>query len=263
MPRSGTSWLSQIFDSHAKVRFRLAPLFSYAFKDYVNEQSSQSEWLEFFKKVNKHEGDEFMEQLYRKRAGEYPVFNTKADQPSFLVIKETRYHNLTTRILELLPEVKFVFLIRNPCAAIYSWLSTPREFPQKDDPMEYWRNGMNRKTGPEEFWGFDDWVKLTEMYTELMEKYPERVFIQRYEDLVREPLGATRNMFQFTGLGEVPKQSIEFLVQSHSTNKAGAYAVFKRQEEVLEKWKTGLPHEIRSEIKRELEGTKFEKYLMD
>ena len=47
MPRSGTSWLSQIFDSHPDTKFKLSPLFSYAFKNAVNIESSKKEWLKF------------------------------------------------------------------------------------------------------------------------------------------------------------------------------------------------------------------------
>ena len=36
-PRSGSSWLGQILNSSPKVCFRFQPLFSYAFKDYLND----------------------------------------------------------------------------------------------------------------------------------------------------------------------------------------------------------------------------------
>ena len=38
VPRSGSSWLGQILNSSLKVCFRFQPLFSYAFKDYLNEK---------------------------------------------------------------------------------------------------------------------------------------------------------------------------------------------------------------------------------
>lgn len=204
-----------------------------------------------------------MEQSIRKETGEYPVFKEKRSQPSFLVIKDTRYHNLTTHILELLPEVKIVFLIRNPCAAIYSWLNAPREFPPTDDPLQYWRNGLNRKTGPEEFWGFDDWVKLAEMYTSLQKRYPNRIFLQRFEDLVRESMKETKVLFQFTGLGKVPNQVDEFLSKSHSVHSQNEYSVYKDREKVMQKWKMNLPGVIQKEIEEHLVGTKLAKYLSE
>lgn len=261
MPRSGTSWLGQIFNSHPDVRFRLSPLFSYAFKDFVNEYSLRVEWVEFLRKVYYFRTDPFMEQLDRKKAGDYPVFEKKHEHPSFLVIKETRYHNLTTCILKLLPEIKFVFIIRNPCAAIYSWLNAPKEFPLKDDPMKYWRNGHNRKTGPEEFWGFDDWIKLTKLYTSLQKAYPKHIFIQRYEDLVKDPFAATKAMFRFTGLGKVPNQTNEFLCRSQKIHLGNEYAVFKAKEEMLGKWKGKLHKEIQREIEESLRGTEMSRYL--
>mgnify|MGYP000598251825 FL=1 len=61
MPRSGTSWLSQIFDSHPNVSFKLSPLFSYEFKNRVNERSTLKEWMQFFEEVSASD-DEFVNQ---------------------------------------------------------------------------------------------------------------------------------------------------------------------------------------------------------
>ena len=51
VPRSGSTWLGQIFNSHPKVNFRYQPLFSYAFKDYLNEASSSEDIEAFFKNI--------------------------------------------------------------------------------------------------------------------------------------------------------------------------------------------------------------------
>ena len=48
VPRSGTSWLSQIFNSHPDVAMRFQPLFSYSHKGRVSEDSSSEEISEFF-----------------------------------------------------------------------------------------------------------------------------------------------------------------------------------------------------------------------
>lgn len=77
MPRSGTSWLSQIFDSHPDTRFRLAPLFSFRFKNYLTQQSSCQDCIKFVHKVYNCSGDEFMEQLKLKQKGDYPTFSKK------------------------------------------------------------------------------------------------------------------------------------------------------------------------------------------
>ncbi len=261
MPRSGTSWLSQIFDSHPDVKFRLAPLFSYRFKNYLNENSNREECEEFINKVYGFSGDEFMERLELKREGHIPDFKNKSDSPSHLVMKHTRYHNLTEMLLKNSPNVKLIHIVRNPCASISSWLNTPREFNPEDDPFEYWRSGENRKTNREEYWGFDDWVKLTEYYERLADRSPEKVMVVRYEDLFTETLKMVKEMFLFSELNSIPDQTIEFLKESKNSSSDNKYSVYRGKNNVLDGWKDKLPKSIREEIYRDLKGTKLEKYL--
>ena len=51
MPRSGTTWLSQIFASSPDVRLKFCPLFSYEFKNALTEQSTAEDWRELFAAV--------------------------------------------------------------------------------------------------------------------------------------------------------------------------------------------------------------------
>ena len=263
MPRSGTSWLSQIFDSHSDVRFRLSPLFSYAFKNFVNKSSSKQRWDDFFTSVYNKEGDPFMEQIENKRKGSYPIFEKKEKKPSFLVIKDTRYHNLTQTILTNHKEVKFIHIIRNPCASICSWLRAPKEFPSTDDPLMFWRSGDNKKKGRiEEFWGFEDWKKLTNYYLTLEANYPDQVMTVCYEKLVENTLKLTSKMFEFVGLELLEDQTIRFIRESQSKSVEDVYSVYKRPEQVMNRWEQLLDDKIIRDIRSELKDTKLEKFLL-
>jgi hypothetical protein len=258
MPRSGTSWLSQIFDSSPDVNFKLSPLFSYAFKNAVGITSTPDEWIDFFKAVYISD-DSFLNQTERRTKGEYPVFEYKKSKPPKLVIKDTRYHNLTNRLLDIFHNIKFVHIIRNPCGAINSWLRAPREFPPESDIFSNWKTGLVRKTGPEEFWGYKDWKKLTKMYTDLEERFPEKVVTLRYEDLVNDAIRTTERLFKFCDL-RMEKQTLDFVKHSQANDVKCEYAVFKPKS-VKDKWKYELEKVIIDEISNDLKSTELEFYL--
>lgn len=259
MPRSGTSWLGQIIDSSPQVRFRLSPLFSYAFKNAVDEHSSKEEYKRVFQGAYQTR-DAFMCRTKERENGTYPVFEWKEDDPEFLAIKMTRFHNLLPRMLELFENLKTVSLVRHPCGAIHSWLTTPEEFPQGADPMQEWRTGRCRKTGPEEFWGFEDWKTVTRLHMDLEQKFPDRFIILQYETLVDHPIRETRKLFTFLGL-KYAEQTESFLKSSHQRHERGPYAVFKNPS-VKDRWKKELSPVIRGTIIDEVEGTDLGRFLV-
>lgn len=258
MPRSGTSWLGQIFDSSPEVRFRLSPLFSYEFKNHVNEQSTREEWEHVFQGAYAS-SNAFMNQTERRSAGEYPVFPVKQAKPRCLVIKETRFHNLLERALDLIPNLKAVAIIRHPCGAIHSWLTAPREFPRNLNPLVEWRSGACRKTSSGEFWGFDDWKTVTRLHLRLSSTMPQRFALQRYEDVVRDPVSATRRLFSFCGL-DYTSQTENFIRDSQSKHVDNEYAVFK-DPSVKDRWRTELTLEIRDSILRDITGSDLGQFL--
>lgn len=258
MPRSGTSWLSQIFDSSPEVCFRLSPLFSYEFKNQASETSDLADWLRIFEGAYESQ-NEFMLQSTRRQQGSYPKFSEKSADPQWLVVKDTRFHNLTGRLLRLFENIKVVALVRHPCGAINSWLKSPNEFPSNAKPRQEWRTGACRKTGYGEFWGFNDWIKVTEMHLRLEQEFPKNVYVQTYKDLVLSAESVARNLFKFC---EIPfsKQSAEFIEQSQKMHNPDQYAVFKNSS-VLDSWKSELSSEIQEEIYNELSGTSLERFL--
>jgi len=259
MPRSGTSWLSQIVDSSPLVRFRLSPLFSYEFKNAVTEKSSKEDYDRVFEGAY-GSNNEFMDQTYRRRNNEYPVFGEKFPGPPVLVIKMTRFHNLLQTILNYYENIRIVAIVRHPCGAIHSWLTTPGEFPENADPLVEWRNGSCRKTGPEEFWGFDDWLKVTRMHVEFEEKYRDRFRIIRYESLVDDVWTESKGLFRFLGL-PFGRQTRDFLERTHASHQESCYAVFKNPN-VKDRWRSGLDVDIQRAIVEEVNGTELRRFLI-
>ncbi|MCZ7574942.1 MAG: sulfotransferase [Ardenticatenaceae bacterium] len=258
MPRSGTSWLSQILDSSPQVRFRLSPFFSYEFKNAVNQSSSKEDYERVFQGAYQSSNN-FMNQTDRRMSGHYPTFQQKENQPEFLAIKMTRFHNLLSRILDLFDDLKMVAIVRHPCGAIHSWLTHPREFPREADPLQEWRTGKCRKTAPEEFWGFEDWKKVTRLHLQLERDLPDKFRIMRYEDLVANSVRETVHLFAFLGL-VYTAQTDHFLKLSQQQHCDDPYAVYKLPY-VKNRWKEELDPRIRKEILAEIQHTDLARFL--
>ena len=246
MPRSGTSFVGQIFDSHPKVAFRMEPIFSYALKNSVNENSTKAEFETFFQRAFVASDDVFMNQLENRNRGIYPTFK-KDPNGAYLVFKTTRFHEiLPTLLRHFSPEyLKIVSVVRHPCGAINSWLMHPNEFPQDADRMQEWRSGACRKTAKEEYWGFDDWLKLMQLHQEYEQKNLNFKIFQ-YENIVKNIKKETERLFKFSGL-DFNKQTLAFIKSCQYRNDADPYSVFKTKDAAV-KWKYQLDQDIQKEI---------------
>jgi len=259
-PRSGTSWLGQIFNSHPEVAYRYQPLFSYRFKGAIKQESSQEEIERFLHELYTVDSDEFILQTRQMDRGVHPVDLAKLPRATFLVMKEVRYHYVIETLLRQLPGMKVVGIVRHPCGVINSWLKTPREFKLEWDMLTEWRQAPSKNQGrPEEFYGFEKWRELATLFLDLSRRYPESFHLVRYEDLVHSPLETTKRMFAFCGM-ELPPQTTAFLVTSQAREVEDPDTVF-RSPDVSERWETQLCSEIREAILREVEGTELKVFL--
>ena len=259
-PRSGTSWLGQIFRSHSDVAYRFQPLFSYRFKDRIGTASSDDEIHKFLKELYEVTEDAFILGDWRKELEPQISDAKKADHPSWLVWKEVRYHHLIEKFLLAVRDQKVVGIIRNPCAVINSWLQAPKEFKQEWDVQSEWRYAPAKNQGRiEEYNGFEKWKELSLLFLELQRRYPDRFIFIQYEDLVTQPVQQVEMLFSFLNL-HMEQQVIDFINASQSRHVDDAYSVFKSPL-VKDKWRSELHPHIIAEITHDLLGTTLERFL--
>ena len=227
VPRSGSSWLGQIINSSQQVNFKFQPLFSYAFKDYLDASSSAQKIASFFGKIALS-NDAFLCQQENIDKGLYPKFD-KDKQSTHIVYKEVRYHHILHNMLKTDNQVKLIAIIRNPLAVVNSFLRAPREF-RKDlgwREQEEWRFARKKNLEKaEEFNGYEKWKQAFFIFQDLHQLYPNRVFIIDYDKLLKNPILQTQELFDFCML-DYEKQTEDFLLKSTQNDQGEHYAVYK------------------------------------
>jgi len=258
--RSGTSWIGQIIDSSPDVAYRFQPLFSYAFKGFLDYNSIKEDYVKFFNGIY-FSDDEFLLQKDKRISGEYPKFGKKPKQ-KILAFKENRYQYLFPKTVSLFENIKMLGIIRHPCATINSWIRNPKEFPPNANIDKEWRFGACKNEGrEEEFFGFYKWREVANLYLDLKNKFPSKTYILNYDDMVSNTYKETEKMFNFLNI-ELTEQTKNFINKCHSKNINGPYAVYKNKN-VKDKWKKQLDKNIIDEIYDELKGTRLERFLYD
>lgn len=256
-PRSGTSWLSHIFNSHPAVALRFQPLFSYGHKGDLSSTSSHDEILRFFNAIF-HTSDTYalMQTGEQKK---YPVFH-KAERLTHIVFKETRYINVAKALLENTEDVVVVGIIRDPLATLASWLGAPKEFLPGWDISTEWRRAPSKNQGrPEEFFGFEKWKEAALLFLKFEKRCPERFKLIQYNSLNSDPLSVTSEVFGFCGLS-VGSQTRTFIEQSRSRHDTDPYSVYRNRASDFD-WQEALPKVIAEAVYDELAGTPLEKFL--
>ena len=263
VPRSGTSWLGQIFNKHSQVTYKFQPLFSYRFKGRVSLDSSPDDIRMFLDELYQVNNDDFI-------AGKWPnlsdinptdiVFHKKPSQ-EIMVMKEVRYHHLIERFIQCIPNMRIVGIVRNPCAVINSWLKAPKEFQKEWDVMSEWRYAQSKNLGRiEEYYGFEKWKELAMDFLNFEQKYPNNFFLLQYEHLVMKPIEVLNEVFSFSGL-HMESQVVDFIKASQSHHLDDTYAVYKSPS-VKDRWHEELDSSISEEITSELRGTSLERFLV-
>ncbi|MFW6272216.1 MAG: sulfotransferase domain-containing protein [bacterium] len=260
VPRSGSTWLGSILDSSPKVAYRFQPLFSYTHKSQLSESSSAEDIQKFFDDILNTDDDFVLqkEAIYKNLV---PTF-TKSTI-THLVYKEVRYHNILKNLLKKDKEIKVLGIVRNPMAVINSWLNAPKEFKKELGwkVMEEWRYAPKKNLEkPEEFNGYEKWKEVAYLFEKLKNIYPDRFYLVKYDDLLKNTLNMVKDLFSFCEL-ELEEQTIDFINKSKNIDKSNEkYSVY-RTKYSDNQWENELPKEIVSEIRKDISKSSLSKYL--
>ena len=230
----------------------MQPLFSYAFKDYLNESSTLEEINDFFSEISGSE-DDFLNQVEAKKKGLIPIF-AKSESPTHQCYKEVRYHHILKNILAKNKEIRVIGVIRNPFSVINSWLKAPKEFKVELGWKieEEWRYAPSKNENKvEEYNGYEKWKEVSFLFLELKKDFSERFYLIEYEKLLQYPDQQVKKLFSFCNL-TWNTQTDQFLRTSTRSNHSDPYSVFKVKKED-ESWKSELSSYIIEEIKEDPE----------
>ncbi|MCB0704404.1 MAG: sulfotransferase domain-containing protein [Saprospiraceae bacterium] len=239
-PRSGTSWLGQIFNSHPEVAYRFQPLFSYAFKDRLNQHSTNKDIADFHRDLLETTDDFVLQKT--NVSGAKNLFAFAKATPTHLVWKEVRYLNLIPNLIAQ-SETKIIGIVRHPGAVLNSWFKAPKEFDPSWDLLSEWEAADKKNKGrEEEFYGYTKWKAAAFQFIKMKALFPERVHIVVYEDLHESPKEKIKELFSFCNL-EYSQQTDIFLDKSSATESTDPYGVFRKNHNAYG-WEDQLPSEI-------------------
>jgi hypothetical protein len=261
VPRSGTSWLGQLINASPQVNFKFQPLFSYAFKDAINEKSSTEAIMQFFNKLSVS-NDDFINMRDSDLLRDYPTF-TKNQTQTHLVFKQVRYHFLIEHLLKSIPNIKFILIMRNPLEVLNSWRKAPREFNANWNFNTEWNNANLKNLGrKEEYFGYQKWREASELFLALAEKYPNNVLLIKYHNLNMHTTSVIEQIYGFLDL-EIDEQVISFIDKSKNKTSNHPNSVYKSSDYSTNEYKKEIPKEIQKFVINDLKSIKLNELFLD
>ena len=204
--------------------------------------------------------DEFILHGLAKREERDKLNFTKDKNSTHLVMKHVRYLQIINNLLNKIPNLKVIGIVRHPCATINSWINCKNEFSEQwIDTDEWFHAEKKNKDRVEEFFGFKKWMEAMIIFEKIIKKHPEKFYLQSYSKLLDNPENEIVKLFKFINL-KYNKQTLEFIQNSRLSAGRSDYSVFRLKKNDRA-WENELSPLIRKIIKDSLVGTKFEKYL--
>lgn len=248
VPRSGSTWLGQLFNSSPTTLYKFQPNFAYSFEPRLSEHSSTKEINLFFEELIKT-NDPFVNAEVSISSKKNILF--KKETIDTILFKETHYLNVIENLLKK-SDTKVIGLVRSPFAVINSWLKIPKEFDPSWDVKQEWKYAIEKNQNKaSNFFGYNKWLEATLMFVQYQKEFGNQFIIINYDDLLKDTLAEVKRLFNFCEI-HLNKQTRDFIESSKKKQDNDAYSVFK-QKTSDDQWKNELPKFIIEEIKQDKE----------
>lgn len=253
VPRSGSSWLLSIFNSHPNIKGIYQPLFSYKFKNNINSETTIDDFNNF--KMDLLDTDDAfcnMKSDFHIENG-LTKYNFISKNINNIVIKNVRYHNLIEKIILLDSSSKVICLIRDPRAVIYSQMTAKKELLE-----DYLFGNDKNKEEIGNYFGLYKWIEFYKLSYKLKKLYPNNIIIVSYENLLYNTENTIKNIFNFCEI-LFNNNVIKFIKYSKNNNIDTDYSICKNYN-TNEKWKLYLDDNIRLNINNNLKNENILNY---
>ena len=255
MPRSGSSFLSQLIEADGTTALRLSPFFSYTFRKMSYELNDMND-IKMWCNALVLSDDPFVCQEVRRETGEYPSVQSETEK-RVLYIKDTRNFFDYVRLFFISQEINFIFLSRALPTQLNSWLSSPewKGLDYNANNILYANNRKNLEDNPtDEYWGIADYFYFDRLMNDFIKKFPKRCVQVHYEDLV---VGRFDSLLKVDPDLDLEKLKGRFnVLGSGSAQGSTPYSVYRERGYT---GKTLLPSELPDDLLSEILVDKYDK----
>jgi hypothetical protein len=268
-PRSGTTWLAKIFDSHPNILYRHEPDELTPATPGLDPATQVSRWLR-----QRRPRAAAKRPLFRKSWRPEPFDGTRKALAAMIAVTQripalsavverislpdmvvpNRWRSVRAMIklvhwdgshaTRTLPNLRCIFILRHPCGQVASVMAGVSDRFRSAPDMEaaaVWaeRHGVGGATFaalPQAAKYAWSWRAFNEPVIEALRDLPNaRIVI--YEDLCRRPAAVSRDLFTFAGL-DWCHEAMAFLGTSTQHDRpAGYYDVYRSTALVAERWR--------------------------
>lgn len=257
-PRSGTNFVSAIFSSHPSVNLLVEPLSQHSrfFSDYDSVYWKKTD----FDPVNLHVALMAMPAAieFAREFKKWLYFDTGEAR----VFKETTFFFQLEWLKEYLPDLKIIYIERNPHGVVSSFKKS--DFFNRWNYSERFRVLAEQVNNCKDLEGYrpmvakvsgSSWVdQLTTMWyirtreaRKGLQLFDHNIF--KYEDLIVNPQLQFAEMFKFAGL-ELTNQVMETIRDRCQETRGGEFSTFRDSKKVAGEWKRVLDADEKRIIRR-------------